>query len=301
MRSRSSNEGMTEAVRKFQWFYTRHVWAPYELTEQSALSPTEWRVLFAVMHAGTTIAADLSRTLQINTGYLSRLLNDFERSGLIVRSPYAGDARSRHISLTPAGESVLAATSTHVRNNVSTALEAMTPDEGSQLMASMELVEKLLTLPQVSPRTTLRGPRPGDFGWIVESEAQLGVGSNATRRAREMRAARVVAEYLTAPDPTRNRCWIAEKEGVSAGAAMLISSPSSAVACITMLFVDPESGREGIDRRLLEACQEFAIESGYERVECVAGLYLDLAEPLLRGCGFQKQRDDETVWEKYLK
>jgi len=32
----------------------------------------------------------------------------------------------------------------------------------------------------------------------------------------------VVADYLTAPDPLRNGCWIAELDGVSVGASLLI-------------------------------------------------------------------------------
>ena len=297
-----ARDGLTDAVRRFQWFYTRHVWAPYELAEQNALSPTEWRVLFAIMHAGTTIAAELSRTLQINTGYLSRMLNEFERNGLIERNPYVRDARSSQVSLTPAGESALAATSTSVRNDVSTALKAMTPDEGSQLMASMEAVERLLTLSHNGSRVQLRGPRPGDFGWIVEHEAQLATGDDAAKRAGEIRAARVVAEYLTAPDPTRNACWIAEKDGVSAGASLLVCTPGSADARIAVLFVvDPDTKHNGIAQQLIEACQEFALESGYVRLSCGSDLRHEFFQPLLHRYGFQRRRDDETVWEKYLK
>ncbi|WP_438395224.1 bifunctional helix-turn-helix transcriptional regulator/GNAT family N-acetyltransferase [Caballeronia sp. DA-9] len=298
---RDSSEGLRDAVRRFQWFYTQHVWAPHELVEQSALSPTEWRVLFAVMHAGTTIAAELSRTLQINTGYLSRMLNEFERSGLIRRTPFAGDARSHRVSLTLAGESALAATSTRMRNNVSMALESMTPDESSKLVASMEVVEKLLTLPLETPCVRLRGPRPGDFGWIVEREAELATGGPAAKQAREMRAAKVVADFLTAPDPTRNACWIAEKEGVSVGAALLICAPASADARIAIVFVDADAERKGIGHRLLEACEEFAVEAGYERLGCVPDLQHELVEPLLRGCGFQERNETDAVLQKYLK
>jgi hypothetical protein len=52
----SSSEGLTEAVRRFQWFYARRVRAPHELVEHNALSLTEMRVLFAILHAGTGTA-----------------------------------------------------------------------------------------------------------------------------------------------------------------------------------------------------------------------------------------------------
>ncbi|KQR79508.1 hypothetical protein ASG35_06295 [Burkholderia sp. Leaf177] len=296
-----ASDGLRDAVRRFQWFYTRNVWAPYELADQNVMSPTEWRVLFAIMDAGTTIAADLSRALQINTGYLSRMLNEFERNGLIERSPHAGDARSSQISLTPVGESALTATSTGVRDNVSSALKAMTPDEGSQLMASMEAVERLLTLSQNGSRARLRGPRPGDFGWIVDHEARMAVGGDAAKRAREIHAARIVAEFLTAPDPTRNACWIAEEDGVSAGASLLVCAPGSADARIAVLFVlDPDAKHDQIGWQLIDACQEFALESGYERLSCIPDLRHELFQPLLQRCGFRPRRSDQTIWEKNL-
>ena len=207
----SMSDGLTEAVRRFQWFYACHVRAPHELVEHSALSLTEMRVLFAVMHAGTCTAADISRTLGLDTGYLSRMLTQFECAGLIERQPFSGDARRNQLSLTTAGETALAAVSTHVRDDVSATLDAMSPDERAQLLASMGCVQRLLGPNGDAPRVRLRGPRPGDFGWIVEREAQLAPGGMQAQRERETRTAMVVADYLTAPDPLRNACWIAEQ------------------------------------------------------------------------------------------
>jgi DNA-binding MarR family transcriptional regulator/GNAT superfamily N-acetyltransferase len=298
---KSISDGLTDAVRRFQWFYTCHVRAPHELAEHSALSLTELRVLFAVMHAGTCTAADISRTLGLDTGYLSRMLTQFERSGLIARDRFAGDARSNRVSLTTAGATGLAATSAHVRDDVSTTLAAMTPDEGTQLIASMGLVERLLSPPGDALRTRLRGPRPGDFGWIVEREAQLAPGGMQFQSERETHAAMVVADYLTAPEPVRNACWIAEQDGVSVGASLVTGLPMSAgTARIAVLFVEPGARRKGIGQQLVEACAAFASESGYERIVCTPDLHLDLAAPLLRRLGFEERRG-EAGWEKRLK
>ena len=140
----SSSEGLTQAVRRFQWFDARHARAPHELVEHSALSLMEMRVLFAVMHAGTCAAADISRALGLDTGYLSGMLTQFERSGLVERRPFAGDARSNQVSLTAAGEAGLAAASAHVRDDVSATLDALTPGGRAQLVESMERIERLL-------------------------------------------------------------------------------------------------------------------------------------------------------------
>jgi DNA-binding MarR family transcriptional regulator/GNAT superfamily N-acetyltransferase len=295
----SMNDGLTEAVRRFQWFYACHVRAPHELVEHSALSLTEIRVLFAVMHAGTCTAADIARALGLDTGYLSRMLTQFERNGLIERCPFSGDARRSQVSLTAAGEAGLAAASAHVREDVSATLDAMTPGERAQLIASMGYVQRLLSPPVDAPRVRLRGPRPGDFGWIVEREAQLAPGGMQAQRERETRTAMVVADYLTAPEPLRNACWIAEQDGVSVGASLLIGE-SAGSARLAALFVEPGVRRGGIARRLVNACVTFATESGYDRVVCATDLNPAPVAALLKPFGFEELAGT-TEWEKRLK
>jgi DNA-binding MarR family transcriptional regulator len=295
----STNDGLTDAVRRFQWFYTRHVRAPHELVEHSALSLTEMRVLFAVMHAGTCTAADIARTLRLDTGYLSRMLTQFEGAGLIERQPFSGDARRNQVSLTTAGETTLAAASTHVRDDVSATLDAMTLDERAQLLASMGCVQRLLGREGEPPRVQLRGPRPGDFGWIVEREAQLAPGGMQAQHERETRTAMVVADYLTAPDPLRNGCWIAECDGVSVGASLLIGV-STGNARLSALFMEPGVKQGGIAPRLVSACVTFAIESGYDRIVCAIDLNPAPVAPFLRPFGFE-ELGNQGEWEKRLK
>ena len=294
----SMNGGLTDAVRSFQWFYACHVSAPHELVQHSALSLTETRVLFAVMHAGTCTAADISRTLGLDTGYLSRMLTQFECAGLIERQPLSGDARRNQVSLTTAGETALAAVSTHVRDDVLATLDAMTSDERAQLLASMGCVQRLLGPNGDAPRVRLRGPRPGDFGWIVESEAQLAPGGMQAQREREIRTAMVVADYLTAPDPARNGCWIVEQDGVSIGASLLIGM-SAGSARISALFMEPGVRRGGSARRLVKACVTFATESGYDRIVCATDLNPAPVGPLLRAFGFE-ELSGQREWVKRL-
>ena len=256
------------------------------------------RVLFAVMHAGTCTAADISRTLGLDTGYLSRMLTQFECAGLIERQPFSGDARRNQVSLTTAGETALAAVSTHVRDDILATLDAMTPDERAQLLASMGCVQRLLGPNGDAPRVRLRGPRPGDFGWIVESEAQLAPGGMQAQREREIRTAMVVADYLTAPDPGRNGCWIVEQDGVSIGASLLIGM-SAGSARISTLFMEPGARRRGSARRLVNACVTFATESGYDRIVCATDLNPAPVAPLLRAFGFE-ELSGQREWVKRL-
>ncbi|CAN7510387.1 bifunctional helix-turn-helix transcriptional regulator/GNAT family N-acetyltransferase [Caballeronia sp. LjRoot29] len=295
----SMSDGLTDAVRRFQWFYARHVRAPHEWVEHSALSLTEMRVLFAVMHAGTCTAADISRTLGLDTGYLSRMLTQFEAVGLIERQPFSGDARRNQLSLTTAGETTLAAGSAHVRDDLSATMDAMSPDERAQLLASLGCIQRLLGPNIDAARVHLRGPRPGDFGWIVEREAQLAPGGMQAQHERETRTAMVVADYLTAPDPLRNGCWIAECDGVSVGASLLIGAQAGN-ARLAALFMEPGVKRSGIARRLVRACVTFATEAGYDRIVCASDVSPAPLAALLSPFGFE-ELSGQREWEKRLK
>src|ERR1700749_4113007 len=97
------------AVRGFNRFYTnvigllrgKYLDTPYSLTEA--------RMLFELAQRDTSEGTDLRRTVDIDPGYLSRLLTRFESHGLIPRQRSAADGRRQVISLTGNGRDVVAA------------------------------------------------------------------------------------------------------------------------------------------------------------------------------------------------
>jgi DNA-binding MarR family transcriptional regulator/GNAT superfamily N-acetyltransferase len=273
--------------------------APHERFEQSRFSQTEMRVLYAVMRAHACTAAEIARQIELDTGYLSRLLMQFEHDGLVVRRRSVQDKRRWVISLTASGRAALEPSRDPVRQAVSDVLDALEPGERMQLVDSMGQVRRLLSPRDDMGQIRLRGPRAGDFGWMVQRQAELGAGDPALQRARESRAANVVAEFLTAPEPGRNACWIAEQDGAGVGAIVLMGT-SRHMARVASLFVEPGARRLGIGGSLVDACVQFAAVSGYEAVGCMPD---DTTEPLVRlleRAGFT-ERDGEPGWHRALR
>src|SRR5579862_5445051 len=85
--------GRVAAVRRFSRFYTRIIGALQERLLQSRFSLTEARVLYEMAQRTGITATDLGRQLDLDAGYLSRILQRFEREGLVARTPLETDRR----------------------------------------------------------------------------------------------------------------------------------------------------------------------------------------------------------------
>src|SRR6185503_19642708 len=91
------------AVRSFNRFYTNRLGLLQQGMVGSPFSLAEGRVLYELAHRDRPTASDLGKALDLDAGYLSRLLRGFGRRGLVAASASATDRRQRHLQLTAAG------------------------------------------------------------------------------------------------------------------------------------------------------------------------------------------------------
>src|ERR1700752_3421158 len=89
-----------QAIRRFNRFYTRQIGVLQEHLLQSQFSLTEVRVLYELAHQEHATASDLCQDLGLDRGYLSRMLQNFEKHGWIKTAPSAEDRRRIFLSLT---------------------------------------------------------------------------------------------------------------------------------------------------------------------------------------------------------
>lgn len=303
-----------QEMREFNRFYTnligaldysRHLHTPYTLTEA--------RVLYELVHAPRTDAADLRAALCVDAGQLSRMLARFEERGLVSRGPSERDARRVKVELTAQGREAARLLEERSQGAVESLLEGMAAADRERLARSLRTARGILeggapgrtdedgdrrrggeAAPEPARalvRVRVRGPRPGDMGWIVERNASVYAEEFGWDGTYEALVARIVAGFAAEHDPAREAAWIAELDGRRAGCVMCVADddPESPpdTARLRLLLVDPAARGHGIGERLVDECVAFAREAGYRRMVLWTNDVLTAARRLYRRAGFE--------------
>jgi DNA-binding MarR family transcriptional regulator/GNAT superfamily N-acetyltransferase len=264
-----------EAVRRFNRFYTRRIGVLHEGLSASKFTLTESRLLWELAHRDALTATGLARDLELDAGYLSRLLRSFKERGLIKSTRATADARHQHLSLTAAGKRAFAPLNARSQADVSTLLATLGEAQQQQLLASMSGIEQLLDEPGAarSRPVLLRSHRPGDMGWVIARHGALYADEYAFDAGFEALVARIAADFLERFDAKREACWIAERDGANIGSVFLVQArdeathkPMAGVAQLRMLLVEPSARGLGLGERLVDECQRFARRAGYRKI-----------------------------------
>src|SRR5687768_8141415 len=92
-----------EKVRSFNWFYTNIIGLLDQHFLNTPFSLTEGRVLYEISHMEECSAKKIRQNIDIDEGYLSRIIDKFLKKGLITKAPSPGDRRLHIILLTKKG------------------------------------------------------------------------------------------------------------------------------------------------------------------------------------------------------
>jgi DNA-binding MarR family transcriptional regulator/GNAT superfamily N-acetyltransferase len=276
------------AVRRFNRFYTRQIGVLRKTYLDSPYSLGEMRVLYELT-LGERTASAIGRALDLDAGYLSRVLRKFEKRGLIARKTSAKDARQSHLALTARGRRSFAPFEKRSQASVGAMLGRLDHGQQARLVAAMAEIEALLGgKPAPAPQASyiLREPKPGDFGWIVARHAALYAQEYGWGEPFEGLCAQIVADFVNKYDATRERCWIAEMNGENVGTIMLVKDDEPGTARIRLLLVDPKARGLGLGAHLVDECVKFAQGSGYKKITLWTHSILTAARHIYERAGF---------------
>jgi DNA-binding MarR family transcriptional regulator/N-acetylglutamate synthase-like GNAT family acetyltransferase len=285
------DDAAVAAVRAFNRFYTnmigllrgKYLGTPYSLTEA--------RLLFELAQRDACEVTDLRRTVDIDAGYLSRILTRFESDGLITRERSAADGRRQVIRLAGAGRAAVAGLDARSARQTSDMLAAVRDDDRRRLLDAMRVITDILTESPQPRGYLIRAPRPGDMGWVVQRNAAAYAEEFGWDTSYEALVARIVADFADHRDPDAEAAWIAEVDGTPAGCVFCVREDAT-TARLRLLLVEPWARGLGIGSRLVEEVLRFARRAGYSGITLWTNDVLADARRIYQRAGFTL--DDES-------
>jgi len=285
-----------EAVRRFNRFYTQKIGVLEEGLLRSPFSLAQVRVLYELAHRNQPTAAELAKDLGLDAGYLSRLLSDFEKRGLIEKKASEADGRQSLLLLTEHGQQAFAPLNARAQKEIGALLKNLSAAEQRQLIHAMHTIGALLSArsefqPESKTAYILRPHQPGDMGWVVHRHGVLYAQEYGWDERFEALVAGIVAEFIQHYDPKRERCWIAERECEIVGSVFLVQQ-SKTIAKLRLLLVEPSARGLGIGARLVSECVRFARQVGYRKITLWTQSVLSAARHIYQKAGFRLARKE---------
>jgi DNA-binding MarR family transcriptional regulator/GNAT superfamily N-acetyltransferase len=274
-----------DAVRRFNRFYTRRVGALQPQYLGGPYSLPQARVLYELGQRTACTASELGADLDLDLGYLSRLLQDLKRRGLVLGEAAKEDARRVRLTLTAKGRKAYQQLDARSRDEVGAMLSKLAAREQERLVGALQAVEGVLEK-KTDNKASLRAHRPGDMGWVVGAHGRLYAQEYGWDERFEALVAEIAAAFIRHFDKSRERCWIAEMGGEPVGSALVVKK-STTVAKLRLLIVEPKARGIGLGRRLVEECIAFARAKGYRKLVLWTQSNLAAARHIYKSSGFK--------------
>jgi DNA-binding MarR family transcriptional regulator/GNAT superfamily N-acetyltransferase len=305
-----------EALRAFNRFYTRRIGVLGDKLLSSHFSLTESRVLWELQHEPGLTASALVQRLQLDAGYLSRLLAGLRERGLVKAQRAPHDGRQTLLSLSAAGRRAFAPLERRSQQQAAELLGALPGPQRREVLGAARRIETLLGGRPREP-ATLRALRPGDIGWVIARHGALYAQEYGWDMHFEALVARIAADFIERFDPAREAAWIAEVDGMPLGCVFLAQARDEAsgavepgIAQLRLLLVEPEARGMGLGKRLSAQCEVFARQAGYQRMRLWTNSLLLAARGIYQAAGYRLLASEPhhsfghdlvgEIWEKAL-
>ncbi len=265
---------MVAKVRSFNRTVTQRVGALDDAYLSRGRPLGQARLLWEISDGPSELRRLRSR-LDLDSGYLSRLVAGLQKEGLVAVETDPDDARVRTARLTPAGRAERAELDRLSDELAETMIQPLNVSQRERLVAAMAEVEQLLVASMVDVRVT--DPRHPDAQLCMSSYyADLatrfdgGFDPTVTRPAEDDAITLLVARL--------------HEEPVGCGALKVI--PSEHCADVKRMWVSPTVRGLGLGRRLLTELETHARGLGVRTLRLETNHTLVEAIGLYRAAGF---------------
>jgi DNA-binding MarR family transcriptional regulator/GNAT superfamily N-acetyltransferase len=271
---------MIDQVRRFNRTVTRRIGALDDAFLSRDRPLGQARLLWEIGPDGSDVRVLRSR-LDLDSGYLSRLLRSLESDGMVVVEPSRADARVRAARLTRRGRAERDELDRRSDDAAAAILEPLSAAQRGRLISAMAEVERLLLASAV--RVTACDPRHPD-----------------ARRAVQAYVAELSDRFEAGFDPALSISAADEELSPPAGLFLIATLYCDAVGCgalkfhpgapaeVKRMWVSPAVRGLGLGRRLLAELEGHAAARGVRTLRLETNRALAEAIGLYRSAGYRE-------------
>lgn len=274
-------------IRSFNRFYTREIGLLAEHLSGSEFTLAEARVLYELAQTQEQTSADIVRNLRMDKAHISRIVARFQNCGLVKSRVSPEHGKRKLISLTAAGKKTFRRLNESTEQQIKNLVAPIETTQRLRLAKGMRDVQRVLTAEVPSSKDVkFRALKVGDLGWIAHKQAVLYQKEYGWDWTYEGLVCRILGDFVSHFDPTREDAWIADLHGEMVGSIFLMKSDDPQVAKLRLLFVDPSARGLGVGSRLVRKCIERARELGYRKLTLWTNDILVSARKIYQAAGF---------------
>ncbi|GIJ31037.1 bifunctional helix-turn-helix transcriptional regulator/GNAT family N-acetyltransferase [Micromonospora sediminimaris] len=273
------DRALVDVVRRFNRTVTQRVGALDDSYLARDRPLAQARLLWEIGPDGAEVAA-LRTRLDLDAGYLSRLLRTLEGAGLVVVGPAEGDGRVRTVRLTDAGRAEWQLLDGRSDELAWSVLAPLTAGQRARLTCAMAEVERLL----MASLVTIEPCHPGEpraraclRAYVRELAARFDSGFELGQGGADEQ------EYV----PPAGLFLVATLSTEAVGCGGLRLSPGEP-AEIKRLWVSAAVRGLGVGRRLLGELERHAVAAGAASIRLDTNRTLTEAMRLYRAEGYQE-------------
>lgn len=272
------------AVRQFNRFYTARLGLLRRRHLDGEFSLTEGRILYEIGASPKMTARALCGILELDAGYISRLLSALTRRKLVRQGTSEADAREKFLTLTTTGTKAVARLNQESIRQIEEMLAHLTNVDREAIAASLTHVRSILGKASKPPARIERLRSSSSEALAILQEYYKAV------HVVQRDSAASVRKILGAP---ASGMWLAHIGDEVVGCVVLrkLESVPRAGEC-KRLYVRPSARGRRVADKLMDALEAFARDEGLDWI------YLDTYDDLKAAIALYEKRGYERC-ERY--
>lgn len=271
-------------IRGFNRFYTNILGLLDQYIVDSGYSLTEARILFEISKTDICTANQLCSVLNVDRSYMSKIINKFERNGLISRSTCDTDNRNIEIHMTEKGMAAFHELNDRSNKQIEDMLAKLEEGECEKLINGIRTVKKYFS--KVTKDIKIRPYREQDIEYVIDRQLSLYESERQfTTEIWKNYLTQGVISLVEKFDPEKDCMFILECDGNASG-CVAITHTEEHTAQLRYFFLEPELRGLGAGTNLLNTALEFCRQKKYRHVFLWTVSAQEAARVLYRNAGF---------------